>query len=414
MDILIKGATILSKLSDHHLQKRDVLVSDGIIKAIGDNIKVENVDLIEGNELYCSIGLCDIGTHTGDPGFEHRETIQSLTAAALAGGFTALAVFPNTKPITQTKASISYLKDHPHKNGVEIFPIGALSKDTKGQDIGEYMDMKYAGIVAVSDGIVSIQDAGLLSRALQYSNTLCLPVMHQPNDAHLSNGGEMHEGIMSTSMGMKGIPEIAELNMVQRDILLQQYNEGILIEHAISASESVSAIKQAKANGQKLYSTVAYMNLLHTDEDLVDFDSNLKVSPVLRAEDDRKSLIAGLIDGSIDAIISNHTPLDEEVKNLEFPYATPGAIGLETCLPATIGALKTHLPIEEIIYKMAERPREILGIHIPVINEGEKANLCIFDLKCPWIYEAEQVKSLSKNSPYLGATFDVKVLKTLV
>lgn len=414
MDILIKGATILSKQSEHHLQKRDILVSNGIIKSIAPSLNAENVSLIEGNQVYCSIGLCDIGTHTGDPGMEHRETTHSMTSAALAGGYTALAVFPNTKPVTQTKAAITYLKDHPHKNGVEIWPIGVLSKDTKGQDIGEYIDMKHAGIVAVSDGMHSIQDPGLMSRALQYSNTLGLPVIHHPNDEYLSNGGEMHEGIMSTSLGMKGIPEIAELNMVQRDILLQHYNEGILIEHAISTREAVDVISVAKANGQKLFATVAYMNLLHTDHDLADFDSNLKVTPVLRADDDKKMLVAGLKNNTIDAIISNHTPLDEEVKNLEFPYALSGAIGLETCLPATIDVLQSEMPIEEIMYKMAERPREILGVSVPVIAEGAKANLCIFDINSSWVYDADKVVSLSKNSPYLGKTFTVKVLKTMV
>lgn len=414
MDVLIKGATILSKQSDHHLKKRDILVSNGIIQSIAPNIHAESATIIEGNQVYCTIGLCDIGTHTGDPGFEHRETMQSLTSAALAGGFTALAVFPNTKPVAQTKASISYLKDHPLNNNVDIYPIGALSKDTNGVDIGEYIDMKHAGIVAVSDGMLSINDTGLMSRALQYTNTLHLPVIHQANDTHLSAGGEMHEGKMSTSLGLKGIPEIAELNVIQRDILLQQYNGGILIEHTISTSESVKAIQQAKKNGQNLYATVAYMNLIHTDDDLADFDSNLKVTPVLRAFDDKSALIQGIQDGVIDAIVSNHTPLDEEVKNLEFPYAASGAIGLETCLPATIEALQPFISVEEIVYKMAERPREILGIPIPVIKEGFKANLCVFDTESPWKYDAGQVKSLSQNSPYLGKTFKVKVLKTMV
>lgn len=414
MDVLIKGATILSKQSDHHLKKRDILVSNGIIQSIAPNIHAVSATIIEGNQVYCTIGLCDIGTHTGDPGFEHRETMQSLTSAALAGGFTALAVFPNTKPVAQTKASISYLKDHPLNNNVDIYPIGALSKDTNGVDIGEYIDMKHAGIVAVSDGMLSINDTGLMSRALQYTNTLHLPVIHQANDAHLSAGGEMHEGKMSTSLGLKGIPEIAELNVIQRDILLQQYNGGILIEHTISTSESVKAIQQAKKNGQNLYATVAYMNLIHTDDDLADFDSNLKVTPVLRAFDDKSALIQGIQDGVIDAIVSNHTPLDEEVKNLEFPYAASGAIGLETCLPATIEALQPFISVEEIVYKMAERPREILGIPIPVIKVGFKANLCVFDTESPWKYDAGQVKSLSQNSPYLGKTFKVKVLKTMV
>lgn len=413
MDILIKEVIVLHPTSDHHQQEVDIHISNGNIKKIGKNLNISADKIITGSRLYCCIGLCDIGVHTGEPGNEHRETISSVTQAALSGGYTALAVFPDTKPVMQTKASIGFIKNHPERHGVDLYPIGALSKDVKGVDIAEYMDMKQAGIIAVSDGMNGIDDTSLMSRALQYASTLALPVIHHPCDHHLSAGGEMHEGVMSTSMGMRGIPSIAELNMVQRDTLLQSYNGGTIIEHAISASESVEAIRTAKKQNQNITATVAYMNLLHTDEDLVDFDSNLKVQPVLRSESDRLALVNGLKDGTIDAIVSNHTPLDEEAKNLEFPYAKPGAIGLETCLAAVVDGLSNDLNLSEIITKMTVGPRQLLGLEIPEIKEGAKANIAVFDTNAPWSMAMSDIVSKSKNSPYIDKQFKTKVVFVL-
>ena len=413
MDILIKEVIVLHPTSDHHQQEVDIHISNGNIKKIGKNLNISADKIITGSRLYCCIGLCDIGVHTGEPGNEHRETISSVTQAALTGGYTALAVFPDTKPVMQTKASIGFIKNHPERHGVDLYPIGALSKDVKGVDIAEYMDMKQAGIIAVSDGMNGIDDTSLMSRALQYASTLALPVIHHPCDHHLSAGGEMHEGVVSTSMGMRGIPSIAELNMVQRDTLLQSYNGGTIIEHAISASESVEAIRTAKKQNQNITATVAYMNLLHTDEDLVDFDSNLKVQPVLRSESDRLALVNGLKDGTIDAIVSNHTPLDEEAKNLEFPYATAGAIGLETCLAAVVDGLSNDLNLSEIITKMTVGPRQLLGLEIPEIKEGAKANIAVFDTNAPWSMAMSEIVSKSKNSPYIDMQFKTKVVFVL-
>jgi len=414
MTVLIKDVTILHQGSKYHLQVLDVFIKDGKIEKIGKNIKLSNTEVIKGNDLYCCIGLCDIGTHTGEPGNEHRETIDSLTKAALAGGYTTLAVFPNNKPVTQSKADIKYLKGHPDRNGVEILPIGALSKDTKGVDIAEYIDMASAGAVAFSDGMKSVQDTGLISRALQYANQVGGIIIHHPDDHYLNQGGEMHEGDMSTSLGMKGVPAIAELNLVQRDILINEYNNGNLIAHCISAERSVKAIKAAKKDGNRIFATVSYQNLLHTDQDLNDFDTNLKVSPVLRAKADKKALLQGLNDDTIDVIVSNHTPLDEEAKNLEFTYATPGATGLETCLMASVGALKKIVAIPNIIHKLTISPRQILKLSIPTIEVGEVANLCVFDIDSKHAILSSDFKSKCSNNPYVGMDFGVKVLATII
>lgn len=246
MDSIIKQATILHVGSEYHQQKVDIHISEGKIKSIAKAINLQDANIISGNDLYCTIGLCDIGTHCGEPGFEHRETIDSLSKSALAGGYSALAVFPNNKPVTQTRASIRFIKENQDRNGVQFYPIGALSKDLKGNDITEYLDMHAEGVAAFSDGLESVADTGLLGRALQYAASTGVPIIHHPNDHYLNESREMHEGEMSTSLGIKGEPEIAELNVVQRDILMQQYNDAVIIEHAISAGKSVAAIKNAK------------------------------------------------------------------------------------------------------------------------------------------------------------------------
>ncbi len=414
MDVVIKKATIIHQGSDFHLQVRDIHIADGIIKSIAENIDLMGVRLIEGNQLHCCIGLCDIGTHSGEPGYEHRESVDSLTKAALAGGYTSLAIFPNNKPVTQTKADIRYLAEHSQRNGVDIHPIGALSKDIKGVDIAEYIDMVSGGAIAISDGMKSVSDTGLLGRALHYASKAGAPIIHHPDDSYLSAGGEMHEGEMSTSLGMKGVPYIAELHIVERDILLNEYyKDSALIEHGISSARSVDAIRKAKVNQSRLYATVPYMNLIFTDKDLWDFDSNLKVTPVLRSEQDRIALIEGLKDNTIDAIISNHTPLDEETKNLEFPYALPGATGLETCLMACLDQLKNVISVSDLIYKLTFGPRLLLQLAIPEIRVGAPANLCIFDLNSQYSDQPFVRHSLSNNHPFAEKQFTSRVVETI-
>lgn len=415
MDVLIKNVTIVHRESAHHLLQKDILVSAGKIQRIADHIDPTSMTkIISGNQLYCCIGLCDIGSYGGEPGFEHRETMSSLCISALAGGYTALAVFPNLKPVSQTKADIQFLSRHRDRHGVSILPIGALSKDLKGVDISEYIDMMQGGAVAFSDGLKPIQDTGLLSRALQYALQAGAVIIHHPDDHFLSAGGEMHEGAISTSLGMKGVPDIAELHMLQRDILLLEYNQGKLIEHAISSASSVQVLKVAKKNQNGLFATVAYQNLIFTDQDLVNFDTNYKLKPVLRSEEDKDALIQGLHEHVLDAIVTNHIPLDEENKVLEFPYALPGAIGLETCLPACIDFLSTKLSLELILEKLTVTPRKLLGLPIPNIQEGEAVNLCIFDTNDAWEYTADLIRSKSKNNPFIGHLFKTKVVSTLI
>jgi len=412
MKILIKNATIISEDSSHHLQNKDILIHNGIIKSIDKNINSPVDKIIEGNEVFCSIGLIDIGTHSGEPGFEHRETIESLSKAALAGGYTNLLVFPNTYPFIQTKAEIKFIKEGGDKNGVTILPIGALSKDGKGNDIAEYIDMHQAGAIAFSDGLNAVQNGGLLLRALQYANQFDGIIIHHPDDSTLSSGGQMHEGVASTTMGMKGSPDIAEVSMLQRDLLLLEYSGSKLVSHAISSAKSVLLVKTHKKTNQNLFCTVSYLNLKSTDQQLEGFDSLYKVQPPLRSEKDKNALIKAIKEDTIDAIVSNHVPLEEDLKKLEYTYAAFGATGLETAFIATLDVLIKDVGIEKIVQKFTNHPRKIFGITIPKIDEGQPANLCIFDTKQKHVIT--QSKSLSTNNPFINVhTFDSKILMTV-
>jgi len=412
MKELYKKVTILHRESPFHMQVVDLLISDGTIEKIGSNIEVHDATLIEGNTLYASAGLCDIGTFTGEPGNEHRETIHTLTQSALKGGYTELYVMPDNEPVTQNRATSGFFDNHPSRHGVQLYALGALSKDTAGQELSEYLDMREAGVRVYCDGLKTIQHAGLMSKALQYASGFGGSILHHPCDRNISKGSEMHEGTMSSLLGLKGEPDIAELNILHRDLLLNEYYQSSLIVHAVSAERSVDMLRKAKKNGNTISATVAYKNLVFTDEDLHDFNAHLKLRPVLRTAADRKSLFSGVLDGAIDAIVSNHVPLEDELKNLEFPYVTAGAIGLETCLPASLSLAASLDETERIVHALTLGPRRIMGVEFPTIQEGLRANLCIFDGDAPWKYTVDQSASKSSNTPFNQHLFTVRVIKT--
>lgn len=413
MDILIKNAEIICETSAYHGKVTDIRISNGTITDIGENLPAGKSTIIEGNRLHCTIGLCDIGTHCGEPGFEHRETIQSLAESAFAGGYTHLFTFPNNKPVTQSRADILFLEEQGAVHGIRISPIGALSKDCKGEDIAEYLDMLSVGVRHFSDGMRSSCGSGLLKRAFQYAKGFDGVIIHHPIDTQLAHHGEMHEGSVSTGLGMTGVPVVAETSILFRDILLTEYTGSRLIAHSISSADAIQLLQEKKSERSDVKATIPYLNLIFTDEALNDFDSNLKVTPVLRAESDRLSLIKALKSDVVGALISNHTPLEEELKKVEFPYATPGATGLETCLPACITYLKDHADIPSIVHKLTISPRKLMDVSVPSIEKGAKAELCIFDSDIDYIYTSEDNKSLSVNNPFFGKTFKARVVATI-
>ncbi len=400
--LLLKNVRIVSPESKHHDKKRDILIEEDQIKEIKAKISDDKAKVFDAKGAFCSLGWVDLGTQIGDPGYEHREDIQSISKAAAAGGFTALAMLPNTNPIIQSKSEIQYLISHSKNTLVDILPIGAASHDCSGEDITEMYDMHQAGAYAFSDGKRSIQDSGLMMRALQYVKAFDGVVMNYPQNASIAGKGQMNEGTTSTMLGTKGIPRLAEELMVQRDIYLAEYADSRVHISNISTAGSVELIRQAKKKGIKITASVPALQLAFDDSVLADFDSNFKVLPPLREPVDIKALHKGLLDGSIDVICSNHVPLENEAKSLEFSYAKFGAIGLET----TFALCSTHLgekfTTEILVEKLCANPRKLLGLPNSGIAVGNQADLTIFEPNIKWNFTKADIFSKSKNTGLIG------------
>lgn len=410
MQLLIKKATILHPDSPHHEQQVDLLIKDGIIVKIGKRITNTEAQIIDNQGVYVSAGWLDIGVQVCDPGFEHREDLETVAHAAMAGGFTGIATQPNTSPTVHSKSQVLYLKNNTLDQLVDFHPMAAVSHDCEGKDITEMIDMYHAGAVAFTDGKNSIQDNGMMMRALQYVKTFDGLIINHPHDKSVSSGGQIHEGMMSTSLGIKGIPNLAEDLMVVRDLFLAEYTDSRLHISNISTAYAVDLIRRAKKKGLKVTASVAALNLAFTDDVLTDFDSNFKVLPPLREKADQRELIKAVADGTIDFVTSNHVPWHEESKVLEFSYADYGAIGLETIFGLTNKTLNKKLTINQLIEKLTIAPRKILNIDLPEIKEGANANLTIFQPNEEWTFTEKDIFSKSKNTPLVGKTLKGKVL----
>lgn len=411
MNLLFKQATILDPTSGYHGKTMDLLVQDGIISKIAASITENNAKVIHSAHLRLSIGWLDIGAQIGDPGFEHREDLQSATAAAAAGGYTAVACYPNSQPVVHSKSGVFYLKQNSGNCLVDFLPIGAISHNCEGKDITEMIDMHQAGAVAFSDGSVPIQDNGLMMRALLYTKTFNGVVLNHPHDKTIALGGHANEGIVSTSLGMKGIPNMAEEIMLQRDLDLVEYTASKLHIANISTARAVEMVREAKRKGMQITASVAAINLVFTDEVLGSFDANYKVLPPLRRQKDRAALLAGLQDGTIDIINSNHVPLEEEAKKLEFTFADFGVIGLQTTF--AVANTQVDCSTETLIEKMAYNTRKLLNLEIPKIEAGAKANLTAFDPTIEWKLDHKDIRSKSSNTPFIDFPLKGKVLATI-
>jgi dihydroorotase len=409
MFLRVRQAIIVDPSSPFHGQQKDILIKNGIITAIGDELPAEDAQEIACPGLHVSPGFVDVGIQIGDPGFEHREDIASATKAAARGGYTAIAPFPNTNPVMDTKAALNYWRNQSRDNLVELLPIGAITTSCNGKDITEMIDMQRAGAIAFSDGKHATQDNGMMMRALQYVSAFGGTVINRPYDHSLAGGGHIHEGFTSTILGMKGISHLAEDIMVVRDINLAAYTNSKVHIHGVSTAGSVDLIRRAKADGVQVTCSVTPLNLVFQDDALAKFNTNLKVLPPLREKSDTAALFAGLKDGTIDIVISNHVPLEEERKKLEFAYADFGAIGLET----TFALLQTHFPdlgIEKIVDLLSQKARSIFQLEPVGIAEDTKANLTCFVPDYEWTLRERDLGSKSVNTPLIGAKLRGKVL----
>lgn len=410
MQLLIKNATLVHPASRHDGTVADIFIKNDKIDSIGTELAAAGATVFDAKGACVSPGWLDLGTLVGDPGFEHREDFASVEKAARAGGFTAIACLPNTAPATHSKSEIQYVRSRAQNSLVDFLPIGAVSHDCLGKDITEMYDMQAAGAVAFSDGKKSVQDSGLMLRALQYVKPFNGVILNRPHDRTMAPGGQLHEGLMSTSLGMKGIPALAEEVMLRRDIYLAEYSGSRFHALNISTVGAVELVRDAKARGLQVTASVAAMNIACDDHLLHDFDPNFKVMPPIREQADFEALRAGLADGTIDCINSNHTPLDEEAKNLEFPFADFGAIGLETAFGLSWMHLSNSLTVSELVDRLAIAPRRILGLPVAKLGPGMDANLTIFDPKEEWTFTQKDIFSKSKNTPFVGWRLKGRVL----
>ncbi|TKC08791.1 dihydroorotase [Pedobacter frigoris] len=407
MNLLITGVTIADPNSQFNQKKCDVRVEQGIITAIGTNLKAaKDEQVFDGSGSVLSPGFFDLNCSIGDPGFETKEDIQTATAAAKAGGFTGIAVLPNTKPVVHSKAEVEYIINRAKGNLVEVLPIGAVSRDMEGKELAELYDMQQAGAVAFSDGGKSITDDGFMSRALQYAKGFNGLLMVYPENRSIAGKSQVNESKTSVLLGMKGLPALAEEMHISRDIFLATYHDAPVHISNISTYGSVALIKKAKKDGIKISCDVAAHHLVFTEELLNDFDSNYKVKPPLRAKSDVRALLAGLKDGTIDAVGSQHRPHEIEHKDVEFEIAAYGIIALQTVLPLLI---KAGLDAVQIAEKLAINPRALLGLEVPVIQEGRVANFTVYNPSEEWVYDSKNNFSKSSNSPLLNKKLTGKV-----
>ena len=406
MNLLIKSATIIDPSSPFHQKVSDILIEKGHITKIASGIDAD-VETIDAKGKYVSPGFFDLNCNIGELGLETKEDLQTGTKAAMAGGFTGLALMPNTQPPVHSKAEIEYLLNRAKNNLVDVYPLGTISHKREGKDMAEMYDMFLSGAKAFTDGNRPVQDAGLMERALLYTQGFDALILSYPEDTAIAGKAKVHEGEVSTLLGMKGIPSLAEELMIARDLYLAEYTGSKIHFSTISTQRSVELIKEAKRKGLKVTCDVAAHHLVLTDEALLGFDSQFKVKPPLRTQKDVGALLNGLKGGTIDAIVSQHTPHEVEFKDVEFEVAEYGMIALQTAFSIV---LSTGLDLSLIVQKMAVNPREILSIEPAVIAEGSKANLTMFDVDAEWEYTRKNNQSKSYNSPFMAQNLKGKVL----
>ncbi|MFD0779143.1 dihydroorotase family protein [Flavobacterium myungsuense] len=399
MKIIIRAAKIINPKSTYHNKVVDIKIDGETITEIGEKLEqTSDFQEIKLDNLHVSEGWFDSSVSLGEPGFEERETIANGLNVAAKSGFTAIALQPNSYPIIDNQSQVNFVKAKAQEFATELYPIGALTSASLGKDLAELFDMKNAGAIAFGDYNKNTNNPNLLKIALQYTQDFNGLVIAFSQNTEIKGNGVVNEGIVSTRLGLKGIPAMAEEIEIARNLFLLEYTGGKLHIPTISSTKSVQLIKEAKAKGLDVTCSVSVHQLVLTDEALEEFDSRYKVNPPLRTEPDRQALLKGIQDGTIDIITSDHNPIDVEHKKMEFDLAKNGTIGLES----TFGALSTVLPLETIIQKLTEK-KSRFGIESHTIDKGNIANITLFSPEENWTFEKENILSKSKNSAFLGA-----------
>jgi len=411
MDLVVKNGRLVDPARNLD-RVADITIRDGIIRGIGQ-ASAEGVPVFDATGLIVSPGFFDIHVHLREPGTEEAETIATGGNAAVAGGFTAIAAMPNTKPPNDNPSITHYIISEARRSSpARVYPIGAITKEQKGETLAEIGEMLEAGIAGISDDGKPVMNAQLFRRALEYARMFDIPVIQHCEDLDLSRGGVMHEGIFSTRLGLKGIPSAAEDTMVSRDLILAQMTGTKYHVAHLSTRGAVELVRHAKAAGLRVSAEVTPHHFSLTDAAVADYDTNAKMNPPLRSADDVAAVIEGIKDGTIDAIASDHAPHHINLKMLEFDRAPFGITGLETAVGLALTKLQP--PVNRLVQLFSLNPQSIMKVKPWGLFEGSAADLTVLDLNRSWTFDVNRSKSRSRNSPFHGWHFNGKAVGTIV
>lgn len=407
--LLLKGGRLVDPAQQMD-KVGDILIVDGKIEAINPQNVVADAETLDLHGKIVTPGWLDMHVHLREPGREDEETIESGTLAAANGGFTAVCCMPNTSPAIDTQEIIQYIKDRARGSLVSVHPIAAITKRREGKELSEILDLVEQGAVAISDDGSPVMSAEIMRRALEYSKMVKIPVIGHEEDSTMTSRGHIHEGLMSTRLGLGGIPSVAEDVMIARDIMLAEYCGGHFHVAHIATAGGVDLVREAKSNGISVTAEATPHHFSLTDESVGAFDTNMKMKPPLRSELDRQAILEGLRDGTIDVIATDHAPHSWEEKAAEFIFAPFGIVGLETALGLSVKYLHDDgiLDLSPMVEKFAVNPYRILNLPAPLIKKGNVANLTIFELRRPWQFDPQRSLSKSHNSPFINWQFDAR------
>lgn len=415
-DILIRGGRVIDPTTKRD-EVCDILITGNKIARIGKKITSKKARRIQARNMIVCPGLIDLHVHLRDPGRPDKETIASGSAAAVAGGFSSICCMPNTEPAIDNEGIVNYIFKEAGRVGLcRVFPIAAITKGRQGKEITEFGELVKAGAKGFSDDGAVVQSGGLMRRALEYSKIFNVPLFEHPIDSHLAQDGYMNEGVVSTRLGLRGSPAIAEEIIVARDLLLAQFTGARLHLCHISTKGAVALIRQAKKKGLQITCETCPHYFFFTDDALVDFDTNFKVNPPIRSEADRRALIEGLRDGTIDCIATDHAPHCLAEKELEITEAPCGMIGLETALSVVVMELieKQKFNWLSVIEKLTVNPARVLGEPLGVLRRGAVADITIIDPGKKWKVTSGSIKSRSKNTPLMNRQLHGKCSAVIV
>jgi dihydroorotase len=416
MKLLIQGGTIIDP-SQGFEEIADLLVEDGRVSEIGNGLSAEGAELFDAGGLIVTPGFIDLHVHLREPGEEYKETIASGVKAAVAGGFTSVCAMPNTKPVNDNASITRYILDKAREaNLANVFPVGAITRGSLGEELAEMAEMKEAGAVAVTDDGKPVMNAQVMRHAMEYARDHNLVVADHCQDTCLSAHGVMHEGRYSTLLGLKGMSGSAEDSQVARDIMLSELTGAKVHIMHISTARAVELVRQAKSKGLPVTCEVTPHHLALTDARVLNFDTNTKMNPPLRAEEDRLALIEAAADGTIDAIATDHAPHHADEKMLEFDHAPFGVIGLETALGTSLEVLyhSGRVPLRRVVEMLTLGAAKVFSLSRGTLQKGAVADITIFDPNHQWTVDPRQFQSKSRNTPFSDWQVRGKVLATYV